>query len=99
MLAPLGMVFAFGAVANRTSAAGAQLFFYAFAGLMGLSLSAIFIFYTTFSIIQTSSKEGSECDRNADYHLPKGIYYKKNVKTEEGGGNAESSVLSVDDVG
>jgi len=53
MLAPLGMVFAFGAVANRTSAAGAQLFFYAFAGLMGLSLSSIFIFYTTFSIIQT----------------------------------------------
>ena len=44
MLAPLGMVFAFGAVANRTSAAGAQLFFYAFAGLMGLSLSSIFIF-------------------------------------------------------
>ena len=27
MLAPLGMVFAFGAVANRASAAGAQLFF------------------------------------------------------------------------
>jgi len=53
MLAPLGMVFAFGAVANRTSAAGAQLFFYAFAGLMGLSLSSIFVFYTTFSIIQT----------------------------------------------
>jgi FtsH-binding integral membrane protein len=47
------MVFAFGAVAKRTSAAGAQLFFYAFAGLMGLSLSSIFIFYTTFSIIQT----------------------------------------------
>jgi FtsH-binding integral membrane protein len=53
MLAPLGMVFGFGAVANRTNAAGAQLFFYAFAGLMGLSLSSIFIFYTTFSIIQT----------------------------------------------
>ena len=53
MLAPLGMVFAFGAVAHRTSAAGAQLFFYAFAGLMGLSLSSIFVFYTTFSIIQT----------------------------------------------
>ena len=38
MLAPLGMVFAFGAAINKLSAAGAQLFFYAFAGLFGLSL-------------------------------------------------------------
>ncbi len=42
MLAPLGMVFAFGAVAQRTSAAGAQLFFYVYAALMGASLSSIF---------------------------------------------------------
>ena len=45
MLAPLGMVFLW-CGRNRTSAAGAQLFFYAFAGLMGLSLSSIFIFCT-----------------------------------------------------
>ena len=53
MLAPLGMVFAFGAVAQRTSAAGAQLFFYAYAALMGASLSSIFLVYTSFSIVQT----------------------------------------------
>ncbi|MBU2980770.1 Bax inhibitor-1/YccA family protein [Lentibacter algarum] len=53
MLAPLGMIFAFGAVTNRISAAGAQLFFFAFAALIGVSLSSIFIFYTTFSIVQT----------------------------------------------
>jgi FtsH-binding integral membrane protein len=53
MLAPLGMIFAFGAVMRRTSAAGARLFFYAFATLIGVSLSSIFIFYTAFSITQT----------------------------------------------
>ena len=53
MLAPLGMIFAFGAVTNRLSASGAQLFFYVFAALIGVSLSSIFIFYTSFSIIQT----------------------------------------------
>jgi len=53
MLAPLGMVFAFGAVAQRTSAAGAQLFFYVYAALMGASLSSIFLVYTSFSIVQT----------------------------------------------
>ena len=30
--------------------------------------------------VQVSRSEGLECDRNGDYHLPKGIYYKKNVK-------------------
>lgn len=52
MLAPLGMVFGFGAVLNRISAAGAQLYFYAFATLMGLSLSSIFIVYAGESIAQ-----------------------------------------------
>ncbi len=53
MFAPLIMVFGFGAVINRISAAGAQLYFYAFATLMGLSLSSIFIIYTGASIVQT----------------------------------------------
>ena len=52
MFAPLIMVFAFGAAINRLSAAGAQLFFYAFASVMGLSLSWIFMAYTSFSIAQ-----------------------------------------------
>ncbi|QQA41556.1 Bax inhibitor-1 family protein [Pelagovum pacificum] len=52
MFLPLVMVFAFGAMINRLSAAGAQLFFYAFAALMGLSLSWIFIAFTSYSIVQ-----------------------------------------------
>ncbi|MBN2905197.1 MAG: Bax inhibitor-1/YccA family protein [Rhodobacteraceae bacterium] len=53
MFAPLIMVFAFGAAVNRLSAAGAQLFFYAFAAVMGLSLSWIFKAFTGVSIAQT----------------------------------------------
>ena len=53
MLAPLGMIFGFGAVMNRSSASATQLFFYLFATLIGISLSSIFIVYTTFSIVQT----------------------------------------------
>ncbi|MCA0274169.1 MAG: Bax inhibitor-1/YccA family protein [Proteobacteria bacterium] len=53
MLLPLGMVFAFGAMINRLSTAGAQLFFYAFAAAMGLSLSSIFLVFTGMSIVQT----------------------------------------------
>ncbi|MFQ5439568.1 MAG: Bax inhibitor-1 family protein [Paracoccaceae bacterium] len=53
MFAPLILVFAFGAMINRLSAAGAQLFFYAFAAVMGLSISWIFAAYTGFSIAQT----------------------------------------------
>lgn len=53
MFAPLGMVFAFGAAVNRLSAAGAQLFFYVFAALMGASISSIFLVFTGESIIQT----------------------------------------------
>ncbi|NIZ10473.1 Bax inhibitor-1/YccA family protein [Pseudooceanicola sp. HF7] len=52
MFAPLIMVFAFGAMLNRLSAAGAQLFFYAFAAVMGLSLSWIFVVFTGVSIAQ-----------------------------------------------
>lgn len=52
MFAPLIMVFAFSAAINRLSAAGAQLFFYAFASVMGLSLSWIFVAFTGMSIAQ-----------------------------------------------
>ena len=53
MFAPLIMVFAFGAVLNRMSAAGAQLYFYIYSALMGLSLAFIFAVYTTGSIAST----------------------------------------------
>uniref|UniRef100_UPI003565600C Bax inhibitor-1/YccA family protein n=1 Tax=Actibacterium sp. TaxID=1872125 RepID=UPI003565600C len=53
MFAPLVMVFAFGAAINRLSAAGAQLFFYVYAAMMGLSLSWIFMAFTGISIAQT----------------------------------------------
>jgi len=52
MFAPLIMVFAFGAVINRLSAAAAQLYFYAFAAIMGVSISYIFVVFTDFSIAQ-----------------------------------------------
>ena len=50
---PLAMVFAFGALINRMSAAAAQLFFYGFAAAMGLSISWIFLAFTGASIAQT----------------------------------------------
>ncbi len=53
MFAPLIMVFAFGALINRLSVAAAQLFFYAYAAMMGLSLAFIFAVYTQTSIAQT----------------------------------------------
>ena len=52
MFAPLGMVFFFGAALNRLSAAGAQLYFYAYAAIMGLSMSWIFMAFTGVSIAQ-----------------------------------------------
>lgn len=53
MFAPLAFIFfGLGAAANRLSAAGLQLTFYAFALLMGLSLSSIFLVYTGMSIVQ-----------------------------------------------
>ncbi|KAF0115621.1 MAG: hypothetical protein FD150_908 [Rhodobacteraceae bacterium] len=53
MFAPIAMVFAFGALLNRMSAAAAQVFFYAFAAVMGLSLAWIFKVFTGVSIAQT----------------------------------------------
>jgi len=53
MFAPLVMVFAFGAALNRLSVQGATTLFYAFAAVMGISISWIFAAYTSFSIIQT----------------------------------------------
>ncbi len=52
MFLPLIMVFAFGAMINRLSAAGAQTFFYVFAAAMGVSISWIFLVFTSFSIVQ-----------------------------------------------
>jgi uncharacterized protein len=53
MFLPLIMVFAFGAMINRMSAAAAQLFFYVFAAAMGLSIAWIFAVFTGVSIAQT----------------------------------------------
>jgi FtsH-binding integral membrane protein len=53
MFAPLLMVFGFGAVAARLSAAAGQLYFQAYAALMGLSISSIFLVFTGYSIVQT----------------------------------------------
>ncbi len=52
MFAPLAMSFGFAAGINRMSAAAAQMFFYVFAAVMGLSLSWIFVAFTGFSIAQ-----------------------------------------------
>ena len=53
MFAPLGMVMFMGAAVYKMSQAGAQLFFYAFAAVMGLSMSWIFAAYTDASIAKT----------------------------------------------
>lgn len=53
IFAPLVLVMFFGAVLNRLSTAGAQLYFYVYAGLMGLSLSSIFLIFTGASIATT----------------------------------------------
>lgn len=53
MFAPLAMVFGFGAVINRLSSSAAQTYFYAYAAVMGLSLSSIFLVFTGMSIAQT----------------------------------------------
>ncbi|MHA7850149.1 Bax inhibitor-1/YccA family protein [Roseovarius sp.] len=52
MFAPLVMVFAFSAMINKLSAAAAQLFFYTFAAVMGVSISYIFVVFTDYSIAQ-----------------------------------------------
>jgi uncharacterized protein len=53
MLAPLGMVFYLSARIQSMSVSAAQTTFWIFAGLMGLSLSSIFLVYTSASIVQT----------------------------------------------
>lgn len=53
LLAPLGLVFFLSARISQMSVSAAQISFWAFAGLMGLSLSSIFLIYTGASITQT----------------------------------------------
>ena len=53
MLAPLGFVFAISLGANRFSTSTLQALFWGFAGVMGLSLSTIFLVYTGGSIAAT----------------------------------------------
>jgi FtsH-binding integral membrane protein len=53
IFAPLAMVFLFGAIINRLSAAGAQLYFFVYATLVGVSLSSVFLVFTGVSIAQT----------------------------------------------
>jgi len=53
IFAPLVVVFAFGAMINRMSVATAQLVFWGFSALMGLSLAWIFAVYTGVSIART----------------------------------------------
>lgn len=50
MLAPLAMVFFLSMRVNKMSLSAAQISFWVFAGLMGLSLSSIFLVYTGVSI-------------------------------------------------
>ncbi|WP_316014223.1 Bax inhibitor-1/YccA family protein [Roseobacter sp. HKCCA0434] len=52
MFAPLAFVFGLGAGINRLSTGAAQMVFYAFAAVMGASLSSIFLVYTSMSIAQ-----------------------------------------------
>src|SRR5260370_15614346 len=52
ILAPLAMVFVISAGINRLQPATAQLLFWAFSALMGISLSSIFLVYTHTSIVR-----------------------------------------------
>ena len=54
MFAPRAFVFfGWGATMSRASAATVQLGFFAFAALMGLSMSSIFLVFTSYSIVET----------------------------------------------
>ncbi len=54
MLAPLAFIFfGWGALLKRANAATVQVAFFGFAALIGISMSSIFIMFTTFSIVQT----------------------------------------------
>src|ERR1700735_3333793 len=52
ILAPLAMVFVISAGINRLAPSTAQLLFWAFSALMGISLSSIFLVYTHTSIVR-----------------------------------------------
>jgi uncharacterized protein len=52
-LSPLGFVFAMSFGVNRMSTSTLQILFWAFAAVMGLSMSTLFIVYTGVSIAQT----------------------------------------------
>ena len=54
MFAPLAFLFlGWGAMLRRANAGVVQVGFFTFAALIGLSLSSIFVFYTSYSIVQT----------------------------------------------
>ncbi|WP_371037892.1 Bax inhibitor-1 family protein [Rhodosalinus sp. FB01] len=54
MLAPLAFIFfGWGSLLRRAPAAAVQLAFFGFAALIGLSLSSIFLVFTSYSITQT----------------------------------------------
>ena len=53
MLAPLAAVFFLSFRIDRMSVSAAQTTFWVYAGLVGISLSSIFLVYTTSSIVQT----------------------------------------------
>ena len=53
MLAPLAMVFFLSFRIQKMSVSAAQTTFWAFAAVMGISLSSIFLVYTSASIVQT----------------------------------------------
>jgi uncharacterized protein len=53
MLAPLAMVFFLSFRVHKMSLSAAQTTFWAFAAVMGISLSSIFLIYTSASIVQT----------------------------------------------
>ncbi len=52
LFSPLIMIFAFGAAVQRMSTAGVSAMFFAFAAIMGLSLSAVTLVYSDASIAQ-----------------------------------------------
>ena len=52
ILAPLVMVFVISAGINRLQPAAAQMLFWVFSALMGISLSSIFLVYTHTSIVR-----------------------------------------------
>lgn len=52
MLAPLGMVFVISAGINRLAPSTAQILFWVFSALMGISLSSIFLVFTHTSIVR-----------------------------------------------